>query len=204
MREDKTGTRGRNLEAGTNAEAMKDLLSLACSACLLRQPRATLLRGGVTHSELDPPMSVIRCPMDMPTGPFDGGKSSVKTPSSLDPLYKNQGRATGEVAENTRFRASLGDRPSRSRGHPPLRGFTSVTRVPIIARVPWNLLSGPLPQPRAPPHLLSSFLLHGAATIIRLCAFHAQAFTSTSCEASSGTLSSVSAHVPCPKASHTP
>lgn len=32
-----------------------------------------------------------------------------------------------------------------------------VTRVPIIAQVPRNLLSGPLPQPRAPPHLLRLF-----------------------------------------------
>lgn len=82
----------------------------------LDKPRATLLRGGVTHSELDPRMSVIRWPMVMPTGPFDGGKSSVKTPSSLCPLGTNQERATGEVAENARYRASLGERPSRSWG----------------------------------------------------------------------------------------
>lgn len=64
-------------------------------------------------------------------------------------------------------------------GHPPLRGFSPlfVTRVPIIAQVPRNLLSGPLPQPRASPHLLSSFPLHGAAMIFPLCAFHTQTVT---------------------------
>lgn len=52
-----------------------------------------------------------------------------------------------------------------------------VSRVPIVAQVPQNLLSGPLPQCRAPPRLLSSFPLHGAAMIFSLCAVHTQTFT---------------------------
>jgi hypothetical protein len=41
---------GRNLEAGTDAEAMEEYCLLACSACFFIEPR-----GGTTHNELGSP-----------------------------------------------------------------------------------------------------------------------------------------------------
>lgn len=62
-KETKAGTQGRNLEARTEAENMRQCCSLTCHHGLLSQLSYTiqdhLSRGGNNHNGLDPPVSVI-------------------------------------------------------------------------------------------------------------------------------------------------
>ena len=59
-KEVRAGTQGRNLEAGTEAEAslLTGLLSVACSACFPRQPK-TSAQCWQAHIEAGPPTSII-------------------------------------------------------------------------------------------------------------------------------------------------
>jgi hypothetical protein len=77
------GSQGRNLEAGTEAEAMKELCLLACSSKLAQlsffyNPRPM---DDITHSELGPSPSIIN-EEKAPTGQSDRGNSSTRFPLS--------------------------------------------------------------------------------------------------------------------------
>lgn len=52
------GTQGRNLQSGTEAEAVKAHCLLTCSDCFLIAPKTTS-RVGTTHSDLGPPPKQI-------------------------------------------------------------------------------------------------------------------------------------------------
>lgn len=88
--EAKTRIQGRNLGAGTEAEALEDCFlqaSLILLSLLSYLTQDHLPRSGTVHRELSPPISASNeenAPTCMPTGQSDEGKSSVSIPSSLN------------------------------------------------------------------------------------------------------------------------